>query len=369
MVTKSTIFLTSSENKSGFVLFRSLKSKFLLSSLVMFACFLTGLMIFAYHGVHWILVRDSVGGLMNFTDAKQQGVIRFLDQNMKLSHQLASLTGKLTEDDLSQYFQKIVQNDVFNIEEHPFKDEIRSGKRKIPTFQVYNAIDYVKNGIITVSSDKSRISKTITIDVDMSLGYTDPYDENGKSFLTFAAASQEGGIVYVHADALMLTNIINGEIGNLAGRMGAFYLAGVGKSLDYYIVNKNNLMITESRVFPNAFLKQSGSEFPWDRTLHGGDGVYLTNAKVTTGAHEAMGFYQGADGKEKLGASMPFYDSQWTIVVEQSDGDHHKDIGTDESAGPQCHYRSGQGRRCGKGLCGSCQRDQGTGQADCYSHE
>jgi methyl-accepting chemotaxis protein len=115
----------------------------------------------------------------------------------------------------------------------------------------------------------------------------------------------------------MLTNIVNGEIGNLAGKMGAFYLAGVGRSLDYYIVNKNNVMITESRVIANAFLRQKGSEFPWDRTLKGGEGVYQTNAGVTTGAREAMGFFKGPDGEMKLGASMPFYDSLWTIVVEQ----------------------------------------------------
>jgi methyl-accepting chemotaxis protein len=47
------------------------------------------------------------------------------------------------------------------------------------------------------------------------------------------------------------------------------------------------------------------------------DGTYRTNAKCTTGCQEAMGFYKGPTGKEMIGASMPFYDSGWTIVVEQ----------------------------------------------------
>ena len=298
-------------------MFRSLKSKFVVPTFILFVCFNMVLLIFAYHSFYHMLIKDSVGGLMNFVDAKQQGVIRFLDQNMKLADQLASLVGKLPQNELSEYFQKIVQSDVFDIDNHPFKDEINSGKRKIPTFKVYQAIDYVKDGKIAISSDKNRIGKTWQRDIDLSLGYADPYLEDGKPFFTFAASVKEGGIVYVHADAMMLTNIINGEIGNLAGKMGAFYLAGVGKSLDYYVVNKKNVMITESRVLPGAFLKQLGSPFPWDRTLNGGEGVYQTNAGVTTGAHEAMGFYQGADGKAKLGASMPFYDSKWTIVVEQ----------------------------------------------------
>ncbi|RJQ75045.1 MAG: methyl-accepting chemotaxis protein [Desulfobacteraceae bacterium] len=287
----------------------------------MFACFITALMIFAYKGVYGMLVKESLSGLMNFVDAKQQGVIRFLDQNIKFSHQLAAVANKMNDADLTEYFKKIVQSDVFDIENHPFKDEIRSGKRRILTFKVYHAIDFVKNGEIKASSDTSRIGKPWRNDLNPSLGYSDPYVDGDKAYLTFAAPVQEGGKVYIHADAFMLTNIVNGEIGNLAGKAGVFYLAGVGRSLDYYIVNKNNLMITESRVFPGAFLKQTGSKFPWDRNLNGGKGVYQTNAGITTGAREAMGFYSGADGNVKLGASMPFYDSQWTIVVEQDESE------------------------------------------------
>ncbi len=295
----------------------SLKTKIIVPALIVISTLIICMMWYVYTGVKREMVIDSASGLMNFVDAKQQGVIRFLDQNMKHSKQLASLPGKLTTEDLSAYFKKIIETDVFQLSEHSFKSEIDSGTRKIATFAVYHDIDYVINGEIVSSSSSGRLGKSFSKDVP-SYGYTDPYMHDGRPFLTFASRSEEGGTIYVHADARMLTNIVNGEIGNLAGTMGAFYLAGVGKTLDYYITNRENIIITESRVFDNAFLRQKGSEFPWDRTLNGGSGKYVTNANVSTGAREAMGFYYGAEGDLKLGASMPFYDSEWTIVVEES---------------------------------------------------
>ncbi len=51
------------------------------------------------------------------------------------------------------------------------------------------------------------------------------------------------GRIYVHADALMLTISGNGEIGNLEVRP-AHLPCGLGKTCDYYMVNRDNLMIT-----------------------------------------------------------------------------------------------------------------------------
>ncbi|MFN7091038.1 MAG: methyl-accepting chemotaxis protein [Allorhizobium sp.] len=159
--------------------------------------------------------------------------------------------------------------------------------------------------------------------IDTASGYSDVWrDDAGRYNLTFAGQTRDG-VVYIHANAKMLTNIVDGEIGNLEGDAGAFYLAGVGKTFDYYIVNKDNLMITDSRVIPDAMLKHEGSREPWQLTLMtagvvcSSSGKYLTNGYCETGCREAMGFYTGPTGKEMLGVSMPFYDSQWTIVVEQ----------------------------------------------------
>jgi diguanylate cyclase (GGDEF)-like protein len=192
-----------------------------------------------------------------------------------------------------------------------------------PTLKTYQAVDFVRDGVIVVSSDPAREGLRWDHPVGLSAGYSDVYLVEDKPYLSFGAPARDG-MVYVHADALMLTNIVNGEIGNLEGGAGAFYLAGVGKTFDYYLVDRNNTMISESRVHPDAMLTRTGSHLPWSRTQHGAHdpnchaGKYTPNAGVATGCREAMGFYDSPDGDEMLGASMPFYDSGWTIVVEQN---------------------------------------------------
>ncbi len=286
---------------------------------------IVSILVFSYIQVKKGYTKEAVGGLMNFVDAKQQGVIRFLDQNRKLAEQLSLLAPRLKPEELSVYFDDIVKTDVFDMESHPFSDEIKSGKRSIPTFQVYHFIDYVKEGIIVSSSDPTRIGegwdKRGSHRMDSKWGYSDPYFEGNRLMLTFSRKTEDGTL-NVHADGLMLTNIVNGEIGNLPSGIGTFYLAGVGKTMDYYIVNRENLMISRSRVYSDSILKQKGSVLPWEKTLRGQSyagckgGVYFTNANVSTGCREAMGFYTGAGDAQELGASMPFYDSEWTIVVE-----------------------------------------------------
>ena len=300
----------------------SIKWKIFLLSAAVFGMSLTvGFALITYQS-YWLNVQTALGGLMNFTDAKQQGVIRFIDQNEKLAKQLANLATQADAKILRSQFQSIVATDVFRLEEHPFKDEIISGKRSIPTWTVYHAIDYVSDGVIRVSSDPKREGTAWTREVDLKPGYSDPYFDGAVPVVTIVAPAGNG-TVHVHVDARMLSNIVSGEIGNLAGDMGAYYLAGVGKTFDYYIVNKDNLLITESRTRPGQFLKGHGSDAPWRTTLMqagvacSSSGVYTTNGHCTTGCREVMGFYIGATGKKMMGASMPFYDSNWTLVVEQ----------------------------------------------------
>jgi len=304
--------------------FRKLSIKwkiFSLSAMVFGLSLTLGFAYFTYQS-YWLNVTTSLNGLMNFTDAKQQGVIRFIDQNEKLAQQMANLVMHADARAVRSQFASVVATDVFKREEHPFKDEIVAGKRKIPTWTVYHAIDYVQGGIIRLSSDPKREGQVWNHALDLKPGYSEPYYDGDVPVMTFTAQTSTGA-VYIHADARMLTNIVSGEIGNLAGDMGAYYLAGVGKTFDYYLVDKENRLITESRTRPDQFLKGQGSEKPWRTTMQqagvmcGKSGTYLTDAKCTTGCREVMGFYTGVNGKTMLGASMPFYDSRWTLVVEQ----------------------------------------------------
>ncbi len=305
----------------------SLRLKVLVVTIAVFVPAMLGGTAFFFYETYWLTVTTSLNGLMNFVDAKQQGVIRFIGQNEKLAGQLARLVDDAGPSIARGHFATIVATDVFKLENHPFKDEIQSGKRSIATMRVYHAIDLVKDGQIIASSDKAREGQTFDKKLNLAPGYSNVWEDGKTPVLTFGAKTGDGGQVFVHADARMLTNIVNGEIGNLEGDTGAFYLAGVGKTFDYYIVDENNRLITEARSRPGQLLKGQGSVYPWQLTqkksdiVCSKDGTYRTNAQCTTGCQEAMGFYQGPAGKEMLGASMPFYDSGWTIVVEQESGE------------------------------------------------
>ena len=279
---------------------------------------------YTFETIYQLQVNTALSGLMNFVDSKQQGVIRFIGSAEKLALQLAILKNNATNDVVQKQFQAVIETEVFDINQHPFSPEIKSGKRSIATWKSYHAIDFVRHDVIEISSDPARVGRKVENPPDIFHGYSDVYMEDDVPVFTVGAEAN-GGMIYVHAHAGMLTIITNGEIGNLEGDMGAYYLAGVEKTFDFYMTNRDNVMITQSRVYPDALLKQKGSEFPWRMTQQDPtlgieclpDGTYLTNAGHYTGCREAMGFYMGSSGKQMLGASMPFYDSGWTIVVEE----------------------------------------------------
>ncbi len=301
----------------------TLKTKVALITALIFFPTVLGLGAFVYLETEKNSALQAAAGLMNFVDAKQQGVIRYLGQNRKLAKVLLETAKTGNPETVRQSFDALVRTDVFNVEEHPFKGEIASGMRHIPALNVYYSIDFVRNGRIVVSSDRAREGSEIKGDIyNSARGYSEVYRGRDGQTITFSAADGYDA-VYLHANALMLTNIVNGEIGNLEKGMGTFYLAGVGKTFNYYMTDANNRLITESRVNPDAMDNEKGSEYPWQATQQKAgitcdkQGGYITNVGALTGCRETMGYYAGTNGARMLGASMPFYDSNWTIVVEQ----------------------------------------------------
>ncbi|WP_378940766.1 hypothetical protein [Mesorhizobium sp. ANAO-SY3R2] len=51
------------------------------NAMIMGAIFFPTCIAYVLYETHWLQVKTQLGGLMNFADAKQQGVIRFLGQN------------------------------------------------------------------------------------------------------------------------------------------------------------------------------------------------------------------------------------------------------------------------------------------------
>ncbi|HEY0939374.1 MAG TPA: hypothetical protein VGE08_04680 [Steroidobacter sp.] len=267
---------------------------------------------------------EAAKGLMNFVDAKQQGVIRFLGQNRKLAAVFLDVGPALSPEAMRALLRAAVAKDVFRPEDHKFKKEIDAGTRKIAAWNAYHRIDYVRDGTIVVSTDTAVEGLPPSIRKEQfPRGYSEVYEKDGKFWLTFIAGKGRDAVL-IHANARMLDNIVSGEIGNLETGMGAYYLAGVGKTFDYYITSADNMLITSSRVKGDgALLTDIGNKAPWsisrgrEPSVSCKDDVYVTNVGATTGCRETMGLYTANDGSKMLGVSMPFYDSDWTIVVEQ----------------------------------------------------
>jgi len=144
-------------------------------SVVVFGFSLTAGFAYLTYQSYQLTVSTAVNGLMNLNDAKQQGVIRFLDQNEKLAKQLAHLVNQSKLKIIRSQFRAIVASDVFQLNEHPFKEEINSGKRSIPTWAVYRSIDYVVDDVIRISSDLEREGTNFGEKPDVSHGYSDPW--------------------------------------------------------------------------------------------------------------------------------------------------------------------------------------------------
>lgn len=190
----------------------SLRIKVLIVTIAVFVPAMLGGTAYFFYESYWLTVTTSLNSLMNFVDGKQQGVIRFIGQNEKLAKQLAHLVDDAGPATAHNHFATIVATYVFKLEDHPFKDEIKSGKRSIATMQVYHAIDFIKDGTIQVSSNKEREGKPWSEKLNLAPGYSNVWKDGSTPVLSFAAKTKDG------------------EIGNLEGDTGAFYLAGVGKT-------------------------------------------------------------------------------------------------------------------------------------------
>ena len=122
--------------------------------------------------------------------------------------------------------------------------------------------------------------------------------QEGKQFL---------GVIGVKIGTEFLTDLVTGDIGNRIG--GKLFFAGYTPSTDFYIINRDGYMITQSKVLKgirDTVLEQTSRTLPWERCIN-------SNLEV----REAQEFYQNYNGMVVGGASMCVFDMKWTIVAEQ----------------------------------------------------
>lgn len=269
--------------------------------------------------------RQKLGDLMNFVDAKYIHTLETLDnlkakaKNLPREERFRSfLSNKASAKELSARFAEIVNESKFG-NKHSLSREVGIDRR------INDVLLFGGNGNLIVSSGiagaNTAASSQILEKARQGGGVLDAVEAGGKAYFYVVQPIQNAGRLYgavaIEISTDLLTVLANGEIGNVTG--GKLHFAGYSKTMDFYFVNKDGFMISQSRTSDqNTILKKKGSSFPVERTLdiNAGD-TRETNVGLETGAREAMDIYDGPNGYMVAGASMPFFEELWTIVVEQ----------------------------------------------------
>lgn len=173
-------------------------------------------------------------------------------------------------------------------------------------------------GVIVASSNKNRIGKFESDTDYFAYGKEGPYvadvyrDEDTKEYsLAFAAPILEKqsktylGVLVIRFDANKLNEITTGKRSDIKEDTGTFLRRGT--TSEAYIVNRNHLMITNSRFKQNAALSQAVNTEPITAAFHSGK--------------EVVGVYENYIGKNVIGATRYLEKMQWVLLVETDESE------------------------------------------------
>lgn len=286
---------------------------------------------FSYTQINTFFVKEKLGDMMNLADTKFIHVLDLLDRakaetrRLSLDVEIASdlerynATGNLSALDLDDHHLRLAVKNLRLTRKHSF------GRRPATRNRFDELMVLDDNGVVVASSKKSSIGQdygNTPFFATKKMVFVDAHrDSSGEYIFGYAAPIRKNnqviGVLVSKINVKLLELLVTGELGNVTG--GKLFWAGFRPTLDFYIINRNGYMITQSRVLKkDTVLKQKGSREPLVRLLKKDTGDYITNIGAKTGAREAMGVYPGTGGNEKAIASMPVFDTLWSVVVEQN---------------------------------------------------
>ncbi|MBI2174136.1 MAG: response regulator [Candidatus Omnitrophica bacterium] len=308
----------------------------------------------------YIIYRDTsekmawtkLNDLMNIVEAKYIHLLDFLRSQEDFVVGLAANTlikDKLQEhygtiqdarlksetplEDINIYLENLQQESI--LDEHAMKAEIAQRRTLKQVFgrdvkwDMYRLDERIYrydelfitdiNGKVIASSNKKSIGTDMSKmgffqEGQKGLFVQDVYeDEEGKTLFGFAAPIfMDGekllGVVGVKDSTDFLTDLVTGDLGNEIG--GKLFLAGYTASTDFYVINKDGYMITQSKVLKgveNTPLNQEAKTLPWQRGIDEGSRV-----------RDVQEFYPNYAGREVGGASKTVFEMKWMVVGEQN---------------------------------------------------
>lgn len=305
---------------------RKVPTYFILLTIIPFA--ITALIY--YQNTKHVLSEQKVGDLMNLIDTKYIHTLDFFHKERSDLQLLAS--SKIITNSVQNYkdegfsveaadfLTNTVEKNKLNAK-HPFNRDIPTRNRYDEAFVLDAA------GKIIYSTNRNNIGKDVSIQKSYITGMKETRildaerNGDGKAHFTVVTPIIENGktlgVLGRKIDVGFLQLLISGELGNLTG--GKLFFAGFGETMDFYFMNKQGLMVNQSRVIKeDTVLKEKGSDFVLQKALYsGGDTERLNSFGASTGVHEAMDIYENARGEMVAGASMVIFDNPFLVMVAE----------------------------------------------------
>jgi len=215
---------------------------------------------------------------------------------------------------LQQVFGRDVKWDMYRLNERLYRHHElliigNDGKVISSTNKDHIGIDMTGSDIF-VNGKKDHFIQDVYEDQDGSaaMAFAAPILHHGEHEHTGHSGKKYLGVAVLKVNTDFLTDLMTGDIGNQIG--GKLFFAGYTPSTDFYMINKEGYMITQSKVLKGkrpVILKQLSKTLPWQRCVD-----------EDLAVREAQEFYLNYDGVEVGGASMCVFDMKWTMVVEQN---------------------------------------------------
>lgn len=258
-----------------------------------------------YRNAEGYLKKHIIEDLVITADEKEGDILMFIAVNMKRAEDLArdgvvrsglmkrAKSGLPVTPSLSEYILK----NKLPLDKQIYRINVLDLNGRLA------ASTHAQRGVADASGEeyfiKGRRGTAVT---EKDNGYL------GKPEVVFStpvyAADGGGAVVGVMASFVRTSELDKILSGEFSRELGAFTwnTAGHRKTMDIYIVNRNRLMLTKSRLVENAVLAQSVDTLPVQNCL--------------ASKKETADFYVNYAGVEVAGASMCIPALKWTLAVE-----------------------------------------------------
>lgn len=308
----------------------------------------------SYVNIKRSIEQNKLNDLMNIVEAKyvyildflykEKAEVSYLGHNNELRQKVREFEDPALKNSSSEYLSKFVKHikGHSKLKEHSLKEEKESraglqetldnniGDHDIkwdmfrvgePLYRYEEVLILDAKGKVIASTNEKSISLDMSKDPSFLEGKKGDYvgnphiDENNKPDFSISApirlldknAEKEADPpVFIAKISLdFMSDMVSGDLGNQVG--GKLFFAGIGPRQNFYLIDKNGKMITQSMLTKeDTVLKTEAKTLPYERCQD-------ENRTI----REAQEVYKNYEGDQVGGASMCIFETKWTLVGEE----------------------------------------------------